>query len=61
MYLQTNSESNLTNCTFANNYYVSGGGGAIYNTTGSNINVYNTIIWSNTNSWNGGGQKERLV
>lgn len=57
LYLQTNSESNLTNCTFANNYYVSGGGGAIYNTTGSNINVYNTIIWSNTNSWNGGGQR----
>lgn len=54
-YMQSSSVANFTNCAFVLNSYLTGGGGAIYNTTGSDINVYNSILWGNTNTWNGGG------
>ncbi|MFM2392636.1 MAG: hypothetical protein RLZZ546_613, partial [Bacteroidota bacterium] len=55
IYLQTNSTVNFTNTVFVDNLYFSGGGGAIYNTVGTAVNIYNSILWDNTNSWNGGG------
>ncbi len=55
IYMQAGSVGDFINCTFVDNLYFSGGGGAIYNTVSTIINVFNSIIWDNTNSWNGGG------
>lgn len=55
IYLQSGSNGTFTHCTFAKNTYYDGGGGAIYNTLGTNIDLYNSILWSNSNTWNGGG------
>ncbi|HOY11697.1 MAG TPA: hypothetical protein PLY70_01100 [Saprospiraceae bacterium] len=57
IYMQTNSTINVINSTFSKNLYYSGGGGAVYNTTGSTLNLHNSIVWGNTNSWNGGGER----
>ena len=55
LYLQSNSIANISSSTFSKNYYYAGGGGAIYNTTGTQVNIANSILWGNTNTWNGGG------
>ena len=53
IYMQSNSTINVINSTFSKNLVYSGGGGAVYNTTGSTLNLHNSIVWGNTNSWNG--------
>jgi hypothetical protein len=55
IYLQGTSNATFTNCALVKNQYLNGGGGAIYNTTSTTVNLYNTVFWDNTNSWNGGG------
>lgn len=55
IYMWNTSTCTFTNCALVQNLYYSGGGGAIYNTVGTTATLYNTILWENTNTWNGGG------
>ncbi|MCB9309381.1 MAG: right-handed parallel beta-helix repeat-containing protein [Lewinellaceae bacterium] len=55
--LENSSTAALTHCALVNNVYTLGGGGAIYNSNLSNIDLHNSIVWGNSNTWNGGGER----
>ena len=66
MCLRNLSTATITNTTFFNNRAaVTDNGGAIYNTTGTTLNTYNSIYWGNhagneSNNFNGGGDRNRF-
>lgn len=53
---QTGGVANITNCTFGGNIGVTAAGVA-YSTTGTTLNVTNSIAWGNVNVWGGGGSR----
>ena len=46
------SGADFNNCTFSNNYGVSGGVGGFYGAS-STINIFNSILWNNNGDWQG--------